>query len=256
MHFHLPKPLHGWRELAQEIAVIVIGVLIALGLEQVAEEVRWKQKVAGAEERLKPEMAANYGFAAELVTLTPCILSQLDHIRDHLISGEAKPLPTDDFMHNVAVLRLPTRPWAKATWEELEQDGTGAHFSVKRQRYLGASYHLVETMIDAVARSGEASGRLLATSYAYPVNSELRGTLLLTVAEQYRRTQYMDRIALQEMGAARDMQLAPEPRQADDFLRRMTFASNTIGFCRDHRLPTADWKAELAKVPSLDNRPY
>ena len=31
MHFHLPKPLHGWREFAGEVGVIVLGVLIALG---------------------------------------------------------------------------------------------------------------------------------------------------------------------------------------------------------------------------------
>jgi hypothetical protein len=42
MHFHLPKPLHGWREFAGEVGIIVLGVLIALGAEQV---------VAGAHER-------------------------------------------------------------------------------------------------------------------------------------------------------------------------------------------------------------
>jgi hypothetical protein len=31
MHFHLPKPLHGWREFIGEVGIIVIGVLIALG---------------------------------------------------------------------------------------------------------------------------------------------------------------------------------------------------------------------------------
>jgi len=31
MHFHLPKPLHGWREFAGEVGIIVIGVLIVLG---------------------------------------------------------------------------------------------------------------------------------------------------------------------------------------------------------------------------------
>lgn len=37
MHFHLPKPLHGWREFAGEVGIIVIGVLIALSAEQFAE---------------------------------------------------------------------------------------------------------------------------------------------------------------------------------------------------------------------------
>jgi hypothetical protein len=37
MHLHRPKPLHGWRELSVEIGVIVVGIIIALGLEQTVE---------------------------------------------------------------------------------------------------------------------------------------------------------------------------------------------------------------------------
>ena len=38
MHFHLPKPLHGWREFAGEVGIIVIGVLIALGADQLLND--------------------------------------------------------------------------------------------------------------------------------------------------------------------------------------------------------------------------
>ena len=31
MHFHLPRPLHGWREFAGEVAIILLGVVIAKG---------------------------------------------------------------------------------------------------------------------------------------------------------------------------------------------------------------------------------
>jgi hypothetical protein len=31
MHFRLPKPLHGRRELAGEVGIVVVGVMIALG---------------------------------------------------------------------------------------------------------------------------------------------------------------------------------------------------------------------------------
>ena len=42
MHFHLPKPLHGWREFAGEVGIIVLGVLIALGAEQLVEAAHWR----------------------------------------------------------------------------------------------------------------------------------------------------------------------------------------------------------------------
>ena len=27
MHFHLPKPLHGWRDFLKEVGIIVLGVI-------------------------------------------------------------------------------------------------------------------------------------------------------------------------------------------------------------------------------------
>jgi len=37
MHIHKPKQLHGFSEFVSEIGVIVIGILIALALEQSLE---------------------------------------------------------------------------------------------------------------------------------------------------------------------------------------------------------------------------
>jgi len=37
MRFHLPKPLHGWRAFIGEVAIIVLGVLIALFAQQLLQ---------------------------------------------------------------------------------------------------------------------------------------------------------------------------------------------------------------------------
>ena len=60
MHVHVPKPLHGWKAFFNEIFVIVIGVLIALGFEQVVEELHWRHKVAEGVERLRAENAKQF----------------------------------------------------------------------------------------------------------------------------------------------------------------------------------------------------
>ena len=46
MHIHLPKPLHGWRALFNEVGVIVLGILIALTLEQLIVSVH-ERRIAG-----------------------------------------------------------------------------------------------------------------------------------------------------------------------------------------------------------------
>ena len=45
MHIHVPKPLHGWREFLGEVGVIVVGVLVALGAEQVVENLHHRSQV-------------------------------------------------------------------------------------------------------------------------------------------------------------------------------------------------------------------
>ena len=48
MEIHKPKRVHNWRELLSEVGVVVIGVLIALGAEQVVEDIHWSKEVASA----------------------------------------------------------------------------------------------------------------------------------------------------------------------------------------------------------------
>jgi len=59
MHLHLPKPLHGWREFAGEVGIIVLGVLIALGGEQVVEALHWSHILHDYRAALHEEVAHN-----------------------------------------------------------------------------------------------------------------------------------------------------------------------------------------------------
>jgi len=59
MHFHLPKPLHGWRELAGEVGIIVVGVLIALGAEQVVRDMQARADQRAFRETIDHEIGLN-----------------------------------------------------------------------------------------------------------------------------------------------------------------------------------------------------
>ena len=56
MHFHLPKPLHGWREFAGEVGIIVLGVMIALGAGQLVEAAHQKQEGVQADDAIRNEL--------------------------------------------------------------------------------------------------------------------------------------------------------------------------------------------------------
>lgn len=89
MHFHLPKPLHGWREFAGEVGIIVLGVLIALGAEQMVEAIHWKNEVRDARRALDTESAYNLGAIAKRREEAPCIDRRLREIRQMLSNGKS-----------------------------------------------------------------------------------------------------------------------------------------------------------------------
>jgi hypothetical protein len=80
MHVHLPKPLHGWREFAGEVGIIVLGVLIALGAEQVIEAVHWRHETEATRQALRKEAADNLSAAATRRRQQSCVDQRLREI--------------------------------------------------------------------------------------------------------------------------------------------------------------------------------
>jgi len=56
MRFHPPKPLHGWRAFAGEVGIIVLGVLIALGAQQLVEDFHQRSELHDAEAAMTSEI--------------------------------------------------------------------------------------------------------------------------------------------------------------------------------------------------------
>ena len=73
MHFHLPKPLHGWREFAGEVGIIVIGVLIALGAEQVVEAVHWRDQLKAERQALDDDVDGDWAAMSARQIIQPCV---------------------------------------------------------------------------------------------------------------------------------------------------------------------------------------
>ena len=91
MHFHLPRPLHGWRQFAGEVGIIVVGVQ--------REWVHWRNEVTDARRALDREAAYDLGAVEKRQQEAPCIDRRLREIRTLLIghasglrSGSRSPL--------------------------------------------------------------------------------------------------------------------------------------------------------------------
>jgi len=95
MHFHLPKPLHGWRQLAGEVGIIVLGVLIALSAEQFVSNMTWRIDVRDFRSAVDAEFEFNLAAGEYRVRQSPCLerrLAELKRWSADQRAGRAVPL--------------------------------------------------------------------------------------------------------------------------------------------------------------------
>jgi hypothetical protein len=121
MHFHLPKPLHGWRELAGEVGIIVLGVLIALGFEQLVEGWHWQEQVRAGRAALKTDFMNIVANAEEQEAEDKCIRARLLFLRNLL---DAHP----DALQALGHIGSPaSRTWYPTTWTSLVASNVSTH---------------------------------------------------------------------------------------------------------------------------------
>ena len=96
MDIHVPKVPHSWRELAKEIAIIVVGVLIALFFEQLVERWQWHRKISTAEAAMRAELFYDDGPQIyERAAMHRCVLASLDRIRAAVEQDESRTVIAD-----------------------------------------------------------------------------------------------------------------------------------------------------------------
>jgi hypothetical protein len=156
MHIHLPKPLHGWREFLGEVAIIVLGVGIALGAEQIVEAAHWKSVVEAEGQALEEEVQGNQGALMVRVLMQPCIdrrLAELAKVFRRHDTGEPLQL--------VAPIGRPTVfTGSKSTLEMATADQSLSHMPVARKQAIFNAYGAYDTFVP-IADEERSSWRVL-----------------------------------------------------------------------------------------------
>jgi hypothetical protein len=232
MHFHLPKPLHGWREFAGEVGVIVLGVLIALGAEQVVETIHWKQVAAAAHESIGEEMQDEYFEASEMAIAQPCIDRQLQSIESAVLApGPYRPVPLYSEGARSFVLRAPARAWSHHIWDSVSNDGAASHLDRNDRLRLASIYGLVDYLRDKNTTAESLEQRLSALSRPNQPDADARAALAADIEQARSLYALMALVSNQVVGDGEEIGFQPKPEnlRAD--------RSGTLEFCRAHHLP-------------------
>ena len=161
MHFHLPKPLHGWRAFAGEVGIIVVGVLIALGAEQMVEAWHWRDKVRVAERSLDFELNVQLDNAEGAVALSRCSADWFGTLEAAILAHDSRTIQRLYAGHPPYELRA----WRSTAWQAAMSTQVADHMDAAQMAQYGFLYNGTEEARDLqksmAADFGEATmGRL------------------------------------------------------------------------------------------------
>lgn len=161
MDINLPKSLHGWRAFVGELGVIVLGVLIALGAEQLVEDWQWQREVAEARAALADEISENAANAIERRMVNVCLRARLAALLGSLESGSPKwkgnadqlnyRTYVEDFRDFPTVYRAPYLDWPSDVWDSAKANGIVNHMrreEVIRLSKLYSTFHRMRDLQD------------------------------------------------------------------------------------------------------------
>ncbi|HVI06153.1 MAG TPA: hypothetical protein VM711_08705 [Sphingomicrobium sp.] len=227
MHFHLPKPLHGWREFAGEVGIIVIGVLIALSAEQVVQSWHWRGEVRETNSRLRKDMGYDLAVAYERFAIDPCLRPRLSELRDELLKRDASwpgsraRFSNDLYKSNFpSVYRTPDRPWAEASWQTALNGEVLGHFQPDRVQQFAALFNEVSFMERGQAEEVDTAATLGDLAFAGPISPDERRSDLKIVSKLDALDARLLFLVQKLLGDAREAGLAPDAQVVRALLKQ------------------------------------
>jgi len=133
LKFTLPhESIQTWKSFFIHIATIVIGLLIAVGLEQAVETIHWHIQVRTARDVLRQELLGADGFYEFRVAVNECVAQRLSKLNDIVesIAEHAKIEPVGDLSLHIGHLLTDD------AWQSERAAQTLVHFpAAERMRY-------------------------------------------------------------------------------------------------------------------------
>lgn len=94
MDFRTLKPLDGWRAFAGEVGVVVLGVLLALGAQQIVEDIQMRSEVREFRRTIDHEIALNLFTYEVRDRQVRCVSQRIAELRSWLDKARAgSPVP-------------------------------------------------------------------------------------------------------------------------------------------------------------------
>lgn len=184
MEVHMPKAVENWRELAKEVGIIVIGVLIALGAEQAVQAIEWRHKTEAAEKAMRFELSRDDGPQVwGRYALNRCIDTALSAIRDGVERGASRA----DMIGLIARHKTPFWTWDSLAFSSANASDVALHMSGETMQRWTLAYATMAALNQANAKEFTDGADLVALSHTGGALSEAERNQVLRAVELLRR---------------------------------------------------------------------
>ena len=136
MDIHKPKPWHGWREFLKEYAIVVVGVLTALGFEQAVEAIHHTAQAHEAREAIDAEVVADVTRVQQRDSNYGCVDARLDAL-DRIVAATG---PDGSIRTPSWIGRPPRYAIESQRWDAASQSGRISLLSSDWQANFGFIY--------------------------------------------------------------------------------------------------------------------
>lgn len=207
MLIKVPSPLHGWRVFAGEVGVIVLGVLIALALGEVADGWRWDVHSRQSIASLQTEQARNAGVFEERTLVQPCIERRLEEVAAILHGARrTRKLPEVGKIGSSHI-----RPIHRVAWDLAVDSGAIPHFRPEESKRWAWLYSQSSNYYGTLAQEKEHWALL---SRLEGAAGALSDSMLVALSDDLARLRWYSWrngiVAEQQLAMSRQMGLAPD----------------------------------------------
>ena len=183
MHFHLPKPLHGWREFAGEVGIIVLGVLIALGAEQIAETIHWRFETRKLRESLHLEINDDQQDMIYTLMISACVRQRIQKLNQELAAAgtawQGDPMIDQENLRWAALPMAVKVPWQFYTsghWQTALSSGALAHMPEAERNEYSYVYRAIEDLQSYAEQEDRIAARLQPLAMDQQLDAQQRMT--------------------------------------------------------------------------------
>lgn len=242
------KPPNGWSAVVWELAIVTIGVLMALAAQQWVDGLSWRTRTAASKSQIREELGRHYANAVEWRATYPCIDGQIDRLRTRLLASGATMDPAPIYREGEYdyVLRIPSKVFSDTAWQAAISDGVTSRLDPAMRRELSQHYSEIGKITEMIRLNDQSRQRLATMASPLPIDPMVRFSLLIELETLSGRAEFLNALFGRLIEHVQKVDMSPRVDEA----RASTERQGTYRFCKAQGLPMRSIQEAMVTVPS------